>query len=98
FHHRQCSLGKCGEAVGTDVMGDAERFAIDAFQVVSLQCSPGGECDRVDQDVETVPVLGQCGKQRVDLGIVRYIAGQDDIGAELGSEFGDAVLEFFGLV
>ncbi|KAG1436594.1 hypothetical protein G6F57_020591 [Rhizopus arrhizus] len=93
FHQRQGGLGHGGEAVGRDVVGDAEAFARQAVQEVAGDCFARGEADGVHQAVQAVPVLGQFGEGAFDLAVFGHVARQHDLAAEFGGEFADAVFE-----
>jgi len=47
----------------------------------------------VHQAVQAVPALAQFGEGGVDLAVLGHVAGQHDVAAERGGEFGDAFLE-----
>uniref|UniRef100_A0A182MQ53 Uncharacterized protein n=1 Tax=Anopheles culicifacies TaxID=139723 RepID=A0A182MQ53_9DIPT len=93
FHQRQRGLGHGGETVGRDVVGDAEAFARQAVQEVAGDGFARSETDRVHQAVQAVPALGQVGEGGFDLAVFGDVAGQHDVAAEFGGEFGHAVLE-----
>ena len=59
---------------------------------------PGGEADRVDQAVQTVPTLCQLSKCRVDLLVAADVERQHDVGTKLRCEPGHPLPEFFSLV
>ena len=67
------------------------------FKIVALQRLARRECDRVHDDVESVPALAQRFEGAIDLGIARDITFQDDIRACLGRQLGHAFAETFVL-
>src|SRR5690606_11067182 len=95
FQHRQRGLGQRGEAVGGNVVGDAEVLARHAVQEVAFQGFARGKADRVDQSVQAVPVLAQGGECRLDLGVVGNVAGNDDVAAEFFGEAAHAAFKAF---
>ena len=71
-------------------MCDREVFAGEAVEKFAGQRFAGGEADRMDQNIEAVPVLAEIGEQLRDLRIAGHIARQDDIRAEVLRGFVDA--------
>jgi hypothetical protein len=82
LHHRRGTLGERGEAVARHVVRDAERLARGVLVERALQRLARRKRDGMHQPVEAVPALAELGEQRVDLGVVRHVAGIDHVGAE----------------
>ena len=96
-HHGPCRLGESREAVCAHIVRDRVRVPGEGFEIVALQCLAGSECDRVHDDVESVPAFTQRFERAVDLGIACDVAFQDDVRARLGREPGHALAETFVL-
>ncbi|MNK84454.1 hypothetical protein D3C87_1043030 [compost metagenome] len=92
---RQRGLGQCREAVGRDVVRDAEAFARQPVQEIAGDGFARREADRMHQTVEFFPTLPQRGESRGNLLIAAHVALIDHVGAEFLGEVADAVLEAF---
>ena len=79
-------------------MGDAEVFARQAFEKITGNGLARRESNRVNKAVKLIPMLAELVKQRCNLCVVSHITFEDELGAEIGSKLGDAVLEPFTLV
>src|SRR5690606_27038297 len=73
-------------------------FAVDRVDVAALQLVARRERDRVDQDVEAVPVLAELCEESVDLRVVRNIERQHDLALLLGRELAYALGQLVVLV
>ncbi len=70
-------------------MCNLETFAGNGIQVIAFQLFPRRKTDRMDQDVEAVPVSGQFGKHVIDFGVRRDVAGDYDAGTGFFGNFLD---------
>ena len=82
------------EAVGADVVRDAEVLARQAVEEVAGDRLARREADAVHEAVELAArsadrSVNSC----VDLRVVAHVAVEDQLGVEFGRELGDAVLE-----
>ena len=76
-----------------DVVRRGERGARHAVQEIAGQRLARRERDRMQQAVERAPLGAERGEQRVDVLVLRHVAGQHRHGPELGGDLDDAVLE-----
>ena len=74
-------------------MRNAEVLAREAVQEVAGDGFARGKANAVHKAVEFGPHLAQVGKHAGNLLVAGYIAVKHQLGIELGSELGDAVLE-----
>jgi hypothetical protein len=77
---------------------DTEGFARNAVEKVAFDSLVGGEGDRMDQTVQSVPMLAELGEEGIDLPIVGDIAGINRSRAEFVGELGDTVANAIVLV
>ena len=73
-HHRHRALRDRGERVAGDVQRLQERLAR-RVEVAAAQIRLVGEADRVDQEIQPVPLLAQRREGGVDAGLVAHVAG-----------------------
>ena len=55
-------------------MGDTEAFTSSDFRKVAVQLITGSKADRVDDAVQSIPLLAQFDEYLIDLGIIGNIA------------------------
>ena len=79
-------------------MRDAEGVTGDAFEEIALDGFGRGVGDRMDEAVQSFPVLAEVDEQLLDLRVFGDVALEQQIAAEFGGELGDAVLEALVLV
>ena len=79
-------------------MRDTEGFARNAFQKVPFNSFVGGESNRMDQTVQSIPMLAELGEDGIDLPVVGDIAGINRSRAEVIGELGDTVTDAIVLV
>ncbi len=93
LHQRQRRLGERRKAVGRDVVRNAKSLARQPIDEVAGDRFARREADRVHQSVERRPALLQGIEGGSDLGIVRHVHVEHEIGAELRRDLGDPLLE-----
>src|SRR5690606_13147789 len=100
LHQRATGLGQGDQAVGADVVGDAEAFAGGDVGEVAVELVAGSVADRVDDAVQTIPLLAQGFEDRGDVVIVGHVAGEAHLGAGAPAfgELLDTALELVVLV
>src|ERR1700687_4803610 len=98
MHHRRRGLGECGKTVARYIVGDAERFARDAFVEIALERFARRKGDRVNEAIEPIPVLAKFSKERFDLRIFGHVAGNDELGAEFSRELGYPIAHSLALI
>jgi hypothetical protein len=72
---------------------DLEALARQAVEEVAGDRLARREADAVHEAVELRPGGREVGEQLFDLRVVAHVAVEDQLRAEVGGEFGDAVLE-----
>jgi len=65
-------------------VGDAKILPGQSIEILAFDGLARRESDRMDEDVETIPVRAQCLEDAVDLSVVGDIQRQNDVGAALG--------------
>ena len=78
-------------------MRDPERLTREAFEEVAGDRFLGRVADRMHQTVEAWPSFSEVGEQGGDLRVVCHVAVEQEAGAELRCESGDAFLETLAL-
>src|SRR5690606_3170037 len=81
-----------------DVVGDTKSFAVHGVDIPTFELIRRRKRDRVNEDVEAVPVLGQAVEERVDPRIVGHVERQHDARAELLRHALDAFRELLALM
>lgn len=98
MHHLATGLGQGNKAVGADVVGDAEAFPRGDVHIVAIQLVGRGVTDRVDNNVDVVPVLAQFGEHSFYFVIAGNIARENQRTAPAFGEFLYSGFELFILV
>ena len=97
-HQRQQRACQGGEAVGRDILCDAEALARDGIDEAALQLLAWREADGVHDDVEaSVPLLDGL-RQCFDVLVARDIEGMHAVAAQTRGELGDAGGELVALI
>ena len=79
-------------------MSGAEALAVGGLDEAAGERLARREGDRVDDDVEAVPLVLEAGEGLVDLLVEGHVHRQDGLRSELGAEVDDAILDAVVLV
>ena len=74
-------------------MGCAETITSNIVEVVTFEFITRGKGNRVNNDIQRVPVVIQLGEDIFDLLITADITGNNDVGVELGCHLGNPILQ-----
>ncbi|MNT02983.1 hypothetical protein D3C72_1374990 [compost metagenome] len=91
----QGGLGHGGEAVGGNVVRDAEAVARQAVEEVAGDRLARRKTDGVHQAVQLIPVARQVAEDGADLFIAGHVAVEYQLAAELRRKLRDALLEAY---
>ncbi|MNR03173.1 hypothetical protein D3C85_1190540 [compost metagenome] len=100
FHHFATGFGQGHEAVGADVVRDAETVTGGGFGEVAVQLVARGEADGVHDAVQAVPLLAQLFEDLGDFFIAGHVAREAQLRARTPAlcELFDTTLEFVVLI
>src|SRR5690606_15311735 len=82
-HQFARALGQGDNTVGADIVRDAEAFSGTDINEVAVQLIGRRKSDGVHHNVETIPVLGEFGKNIGDFFVTGHITGKGQVGAIL---------------
>ena len=81
-----------------DLVRDTKAVAADGVEITAVELIRWRERDRVNQNVEAVPALGEPLEERVDLRVVGDVERQRQVAAEVGRHALDAGFQLVVLV
>ena len=76
-------------------MGNTEIFAGSDIDIIAIQRITWRKCDRMHDAIQTIPLLAQFVKYRVDMFVNADIAFDNDVGIALSCHFFDTALQLF---
>ena len=97
LHEGRRLAGERGERVGGDVLGEAVALARGVHEL-AVELLAQGEGHRVDHEVEPAQALADGGGERLQVLVLRHVAGQDERVAQLLRQLADVLLEPLPLV
>jgi len=76
-------------------VGDTEPFAVDIVHIITVKLSVRGVGNRMNKNIDVVPIVIEPVEELIDLLITGDITGQNNFRARVSCELFNAALQFF---